>query len=67
MKRAVLPVVLGFAATAAIACPGADKSVQAKANTAASVTSTQPTMTQQSKADADKKLVKRAEVKKSTT
>lgn len=67
MKRAVLPLVLGFAATAAVACPGADKSVQAKANKATTVTSVQPNVTQQSKVEADKKLVKRVEAKKSTT
>ncbi len=68
MKRALLPLVLGFAASAAFACPGADKAADAKAHPAATATtSTLPAATQLSKAEADKKATKRAEAKKSTT
>ena len=68
MKRAILPLVLAFAASAAFACPGGDKSADAKAqHGATAVTSAQPTAAQHSKAEADKKLVKKVEAKKQTT
>lgn len=67
MKRAILPLVLVFTFSAAIACPGADKSAEAKAGSPSTVASTLPTVTQQSKADADKKIAKRAEAKKPTS
>jgi ABC-type glycerol-3-phosphate transport system substrate-binding protein len=66
MKRAILPLVLAFAASAAFACPGGDKSADAKAHSSATVSSAQPTAAQQSKAEADKKLVKKVEAKKTT-
>jgi ABC-type glycerol-3-phosphate transport system substrate-binding protein len=67
MKRAILPLLLGFAASAAIACPGAEKSADAKASTSTTVTSALSAVTQQSKAEADKKVIKRIEAKKPTS
>jgi hypothetical protein len=67
MKRVLLPLVLGFAASAAIACPGADKSADAKSNAATAAHSAQPAATQVNKAEADKKVAKRLDAKKPTT
>jgi hypothetical protein len=64
MMKAVLPIVLGFAASAAIACPGADKAMDAKANAAPTVASALSAVTQQSKAEVDKKVVKTVDAKK---
>jgi hypothetical protein len=67
MKRAVVPFLLAFAASAAFACPGADKSADAKAGSATTVASALRTATQQGKAEADRKSVKPVEAKKPTS
>lgn len=70
MKRTVLPLALVFAASAAFACPGADKSADAKAHTATTATAATrivPAASQQGRAEADKKVVKQVEAKKQTT
>lgn len=64
MIKAVLPLALAFAASAAMACPGADKSMDAKAGSTPTVASALSTVTQQSKAESDKKPVKMVEAKK---
>lgn len=64
MMKLVLPIALGFAVSAASACPGAGKAMDAKANTAPTVAGSLAAAVAQSKADADKKVVKAAEVKK---
>lgn len=67
MKRAVLPLVLAFAASAAFACPGADKSAEAKPAASTTLASALTSVKHQAKADADKKVVKSAEAKKPTS
>lgn len=67
MMKVVLPIVLGFAATAAMACPGAGKAMDAKANTTQPVASALAAVTQQSKAEADKKVIKTVDAKKPTS
>jgi hypothetical protein len=66
MKRTVLPILLALSAGAAMACPGADKAKDAKASADMSMAAVPPTMTQQIKAEAEKKEpAKTADVKKS--
>ena len=65
MKKAVLPILLVLASGAAMACPGADKAMDAKANSSTTVASAQTSVIQQIKAEAEKKEAKAVEAKKS--
>ena len=63
--KAVLPILLVLASGAAMACPGADKAMDAKANSSTTVASAQTSVIQQIKAEAEKKEAKAVEAKKS--
>lgn len=68
MMKVVLPMLLGVAASAAMACPGAGKATDAKAPAASPTVATAlSAVTQQSKAEADKKVIKSVDVKKPTS
>ncbi|MBL8351694.1 MAG: hypothetical protein JNL87_15460 [Burkholderiaceae bacterium] len=64
MIKAVLPLALAFVASTAMACPAADKSMDAKAGSTPTVASALSTVTQQSRAEADKRPIKTVEAKK---
>ena len=65
MKKAVLPILLLLTSGVAMACPGADKAMDAKATSSTTVAAAQPSVIQQIKAEAEKKETKVVEAKKS--
>ena len=67
MMKLTLPLALVLVAGSAVACPESDKMRDAKADQTPTITASAADQAKQDKAVVEKKVVKPAEVKKSTT